>query len=85
MKDFTKDRIDAQKAAACLPQSRDPNQHGESLEIMRHTKPVTHAVPAEDSSEHALKAAARLRQLRREVRGVPLAKLIKTIHEGHRW
>ena len=79
------ERIGAYEAKTHLPRLLDRVAQGESLTITRHGKPVAKLVPMDDPREEAAQAVARLRQLRREIRGVPLEEVMKTIHEGHRW
>ena len=61
-------------------------RQGESLTITRHGLPVARLVPVpEDTRVRALQAANRIRGLRERLPGVPLADLLASIHEGHRF
>lgn len=61
-------------------------RQGESLTITRHGVPVARLVPAqEDARERALDAARRIRSRRGRLRCAPLADLVASIHEGHRF
>ncbi len=79
------ERIGAHEAETHFPQLLDRVVRGESLTITRHGRPVAKLVPTDDPRKQAAQAVARLRQLRREVQGVPLEEVMKTVHEGHRW
>ena len=58
---------------------------GESLTITRHGKPVARLVPVTGNRERARAAAARIVERRRHLKRVPLADLLATIHEEHRY
>lgn len=61
-------------------------RQGESLTITRHGLPVARLVPvSEDVRERALQAADRIRCRRKRLRRAPLAELVASIHEGHRF
>ena len=79
------DRIGAYEAKTHLPRLLDRVARGESLTITRHGKPVARLVPVTDDRERAKQAAARILERRRHLKRVPLADLIATIHEGHRY
>ena len=79
------DRIGAYEAKTHLPRLLDRVAQGESLTITRHGKPVARLVPVTDDRERAREAAARIQERRRHLKRVPLADLMATIHEGHRY
>ena len=79
------DQIGAYEAKTHLPRLLDRVAQGESLTITRHGKPVARLVPVTDDRERARDAAARIVERRRQLKRVPLADLIATIHEGHRY
>ena len=79
------DRIGAYEAKTHLPRLLDRVAQGESLTITRHGKPVARLVPVTDDRERAREAAARILERRRHLKRVPLADLMATIHEGHRY
>lgn len=61
-------------------------RHGESLTITRHGRPVARLVPVvEDVRERAHQAADRIRRRRERLPGAPIADLVASIHEGHRY
>ncbi len=78
-------RIGASKARRHLPRLLDRVARGESLTITRHGKPVARLVPVAADRERAQQAAARIVARRRHLERVPLADLMATIHEGHRY
>ena len=79
------DRIGAYEAKTHLPRLLDRVARGESLTITRHGKPVARLVPVTGDRERARAAAARIVERRRHLERVPLADLLATIHEGHRY
>jgi prevent-host-death family protein len=80
------DRIGAFEAKTHLPRLLDRVSRGESLTITRHGRPVAQLIPCgEADSDRARDAAERLRQRRSRLKGAPIADLIATIHEGHRY
>ena len=58
---------------------------GENLTITRHGKPVEKLVPVITDREQAKEALEQIAELRRHVKLVPLAELMATVHEGHRY
>ena len=79
------DQIGAYEAKTHLPRLLDRVARGESLTITRHGKPVARLVPVTGDRERAKEAAARIIERRRHVKRAPLADLMATIHEGHRY
>ena len=79
------DRIGAYEAKTHLPRLLDRVARGESLTITRHGKPVARLVPVTGDRERARDAAARIVERRRHLKRVPLADLLATIHERHRY
>ena len=78
-------QIGAYEAKTHLPRLLDRVSRGESLTITRHGKPVARLVPVAGERERAKEAAARIVERRKHLKRVPLADLIETIHEGHRY
>ena len=78
-------QIGAYEAKTHLPRLLDRVSRGESLTITRHGKPVARLVPVTGERERAREAAARIVERRKHLKRVPLADLIETIHEGHRY
>ena len=79
------DQIGAYEAKTHLPRLLDRVARGESLTITRHGKPVARLVPVAGERERAQEVAARILERRKHLKRVPLADLIATIHEGHRY
>ena len=77
--------IGAYEAKTHLPRLLDRVAQGESLTITRHGKPVARLVPVTGDRERAKEAAARIVERRRHIKRAPLADLMATIHEGHRY
>ena len=78
-------QIGAYEAKTHLPRLLDRVARGESLTITRHGRPVARLVPVAGEREQAEEAAARIVERRRHIKRVPLADLMATIHEGHRY
>ncbi len=78
-------QIGAYEAKTHLPRLLDRVARGESLTITRHGKPVARLVPVAGDRERAKEAAARIVERRKHLKRVPLADLMATIHEGHRY
>ena len=78
--------IGAYQAKTHLPRLLERVRRGESVTITKRGRPVARLVPvAADDEERARQAASRIRNRRRRLRGAPLAELVATIHEGHRY
>ena len=79
------ERIGAYEAKTHLPRLLDRVARGESLTITRHGRPVARLVPVAGERGLAQEAAARIVERRRHLKRVPLADLMATPHEGHRY
>ncbi len=79
------ERIGAYEAKTHLPRLLDRVARGESLTITRHGRPVARLVPVAGERGLAQEAAARIVERRRHLKRVPLADLLATLHEGHRY
>ena len=77
--------IGAYEAKTHLPQLLDRVARGERLTITRHGKPVAQLIPVATDRQRAQQAAARIVERRRQLKKAPLAALMATIHEGHRY
>ena len=77
--------IGAYEAKTHLPQLLDRVARGEHLTITRHGKPVAQLIPMATDRQRAQQAAARIIERRRHLKKAPLADLMATIHEGHRY
>ena len=74
--------IGAYEAKTHLPALLNRVAQGESLTITRRGKPV--ARPGPVAGDRAREAAARIAE-RRRLKLAPVAELMETIHEGHRY
>ena len=79
------DQIGATEARRHLSRLLDRVAQGESLTVTRHGKPVARLVPVTNDRERAQQAATRIIERHRHIKRVPLAVLMTTIHEGHRY
>ena len=68
-----------------LPRLLDRVEHGESLTITRHGRPVAHLIPIDTNGKRAKEAAARIVKRRQHLKCVPLDELMSTIQDGHRY
>lgn len=76
--------VGAYEAKTHLPRLLDRVSRGESLTITRRGRPVARLVPVE-SDDRARQAARRILDRRDRLRRAPLAELLATVHEGHRY
>lgn len=80
------DRVGAYEAKSHLPRLLDRVARGESLTITRHGQPVARLVPVEDDEYRRRdQAARRILRRRGHLNRAPLAELLTTMHEGHRF
>ena len=79
------ERVGSYEAKTHLPQLLDRVARGESLTITRHGRPVAHLIPVDTQRARAREAAARIIERRRHLERVPLAALVASTHEGHRY
>lgn len=57
---------------------------GDSITITKHGRPIARLVPVEeDVRRRASRAAERIRTRRTRLRTVPLAELVRSVHERH--
>lgn len=77
--------IGAHEAKTHLPKLLDRVARGESLTITRRGKPVAKLVPVATERERARNALNRIIERRQHVKLVPLAELMDSPHEGHRY
>ena len=77
--------IGAYEAKTHLGRLLERVARGEHLIITRHGKPVAQLIPVTADRQRAQQAAARIVERRRRLKKAPLAELIATIHEGHRY
>jgi len=80
------DSIGAYEAKTHLPRLLNRIARGESFTITRHGRPVARLVPVEeDARARARRAARRIVERRQRLKSAPLAELIDSLHEGHRY
>ena len=79
------DTVGAYEAKTHLPRLLDRVARGESLTITRHGRPVARLVPVSGGRERAQEAMARIVERRRLLKRAPLAELLQSIHDGHRY
>ena len=77
--------IGAYEAKTHLSKLLDRVARGESLTITRHGKPVARLVPVTTGRERAQEALDRMIELRKHIKLAPIAELMATTHEGHRY
>lgn len=77
--------IGAFDAKTHLSKLLDRVARGESVTITRHGKPVALLVPVKTDRARAREAVARISERRRQIKGAPLAELLESVHEGHRY
>ncbi len=77
--------IGAYEAKTHLPALLNRVAQGESLTITRHGKPVARLVPVAGDRDRAREAAARIFERRRQLKLAPMAELMASLHEGHRF
>ena len=79
------DMIGAYEAQTHLSQLLDRIARGERLTITRHGKPVAQLIPVATDRQRAQQAAARIIERRQHLKKAPLADLMATTHERHRY
>ena len=77
--------IGVYEAKTHLAQLLERVENGERLTITRHGKPVAQLIPVTADRQRARQAAARVVERRNHLGKAPLAELIASIHEGHRY
>ena len=77
--------IGAFEAKTHLRKLLDRVARGDRPTIARHGRPVARLVPVETDRKRAREAALRIIERRGHLKRTPLAQLIQSIHEGHRY
>jgi prevent-host-death family protein len=78
--------VQASNAKTHLPQLLDDVEHGETIVITRHGRPIARLVPDEDRRRAESAAAVEaIKALRKRVGKVPLQELLDARHEGHKY
>ena len=81
-------QIQATEAKAHLAQLLSEVEHGETIAITRHGKPVAHLVPAEAQERAGRRAAVeRFETWRAGWKGIDMSleEILAVRHEGHRY
>lgn len=77
--------VGAYQAKARLSELLGRVAEGDSITITKHGRPIARLVPVEeDVRRRASRAAERIRTPRARLRTVPLAELVRSVHEGRR-
>jgi prevent-host-death family protein len=78
--------VQASEAKTHLPQLLDDVEHGETIVITRHGRPIARLVPdAETRRAEVADAIAAIKALRKGMGKVPLQELLDARHEGHKY
>lgn len=78
--------VQASEAKTHLPQLLDDVEHGETIVITRHGKPIARLVPDADRRRaEKAEAIAAIKALRQRIGKVPLQELLDARHEGHKY
>ena len=84
--DHTEASIGAFEAKTHFSKVLNRVERGETIAITRHGHTVARIVPVEQSGREEAKAALeRMKDRRKRLKTAPLAELLETIHEGHRY
>jgi prevent-host-death family protein len=78
--------VQASEAKTHLPQLLDDVEHGETIIITRHGRPIARLVPdAEMRRAGVADAIATIKALRQGMGKAPLQELLDARHEGHKY
>ncbi len=78
--------VQASDAKVHLPQLLDDVEHGETILITRHGRPIARIVPEKDHRQQEIdKAIASIKSLRRRTGKITVAELLEARHAGHRY
>ena len=78
--------IQASDAKTHLPQLLDEVEHGETVRITRHGRPIARLVPEADRRQVEIdKAVANIKALRRHTGTITVDEILSAPHEGHRY
>ena len=78
--------VQASEAKTHLPRLLDDVEHGETIIITRHGRPIARLVPDDAVRKaEAVKAVEAIRAFRKRVGKMPLQELLDARHEGHKY
>ncbi|WP_034996815.1 type II toxin-antitoxin system Phd/YefM family antitoxin [Beijerinckia mobilis] len=78
--------IQASEAKARLLQILDEVEHGETVSITRHGRPIARLVPEPDRRQEDIdKAINGIKALRKRTGKITLEELLSARHEGHKY
>lgn len=78
--------VQASEAKTHLPQLLDDVEHGETIIITRHGRPIARLVPDQAARQAAYtKSVEAIKELRKRVGKIPLQELLDARHEGHKY
>ena len=78
--------IQASEAKTHLPQLLDEVEHGETIVITRHGRPIARLVPEAECRQAEIdQALAEIKEIRKRTRRVTLDEILSSIHEGHKY
>ena len=78
--------VQASDAKARLASLLDEVERGETLIITRHGKPIARLVPEADGRQQKIdRVLAEIDEFRKTMPRIPLADLLSTRHEGHKY
>lgn len=78
--------VQASEAKVHLPQLLDAVEHGETIIITRHGRPIARLVPeAQRRQEEIDRAIESLKGLRKRTGRITVEELLSARHEGHRY
>ncbi len=78
--------VQASDAKIHLPRLLSEVEHGETIVITRHGKPIARIVPEVDQRQVRVRQAmARLEEFRRTMPRLTLDEILSSRHEGHKY
>jgi prevent-host-death family protein len=78
--------IQASEAKTHLPQLLDEVEHGETIVITRHGRPIARLVPETACRQAEIdQALAEIKEIQRRTRRVAVKDILSSIHEGHKY
>lgn len=78
--------VQASEAKARLPQLLDEVEHGETIIVTRHGRPIARIVPESDCRQAEIdQAIESIKALRKRTGKISVEDLLSARHEGHRY